>query len=360
MQRALVAVLAGLYGLYSVQGVAVRGADGKNSRSFKSTCPGRFAPCSGNGECAETTGTCWCKTGWASTDCSDPAADTYDIKSVKDPLKQDMVGRYNLNPMYMQENIGDPQNMKYIAYDPISLGWTIGKLNSTCQDDICFFAYSKGQPVPPPKGYVFGEPDKHVYYKQLVFDDKDLYPGKEAGYHMSVSYSPDPNALGVTETLSEFTGRYVVQPRYVHKDNGKYAVMPVSLNAPGKKWAILMLTGIGPARRWQMIAEVQDPSLNRYTIPSAGWSKVPPAIPPASSAFGMEMVPSCADHVSMDTCNSLEEQCHKDTGDSKWVQACCRDTCGTCAIAKTSCKLPQTAMGASMLLQMFGKGNSTK
>lgn len=351
MQRALIAVLAGLYGLYTAQGVAVRGADGKSSRSFKSNCPGRFAPCSGNGECAETTGTCWCKTGWASTDCSDPAADTYDIKSVKNPQMQDMIGRYTLVPMYMQENVGDPQNMKFIHYDPISLGWAISKLNSTCTDDICFFAYSKGQPVPPPKGYVFGEPDKHVYYKQLVFDDKELYPGKEAGYHLSVSYSPDPNAIGVTESLSEFTGRYIVQPRYVHQESGKYAIMPVSLTAPGKIWVVLGLRGLGPARRWEILAQVKDPTLNRYTIPAAGWS--PPSM-------GFKLVPSCADHISMDTCNSLEEQCRGSTADSKWVQACCRDTCNSCAIPKTTCKLPQTAMGANMLLQMFGKGNSTK
>jgi hypothetical protein len=273
-------------------------------------------------------------------------AETYDIQSVNSPDMEDMIGKYVRVPMYMQEAPGDPQNMKFIHYDPISMGWAISKLNSSCTDDICFFAYSKGQPVPPPKGYVFGQPDKHVYYKQLVFDDAELYPNREPGYHMAVSYSPDPNAVGVTEVLAEFTGRYIVQPRYVHAESGKYAIMPVSLDSPGKIWVILGLSGVGSARKWDILAQTNDPSLNRYTIPEGGWS-------PESMAF--KIVPSCNDHVSMDACNSLENQCRGKGPDVKWVQACCRDTCNTCSILESECKLPKTAMGAAMLLQKFNR-----
>jgi hypothetical protein len=250
--------------------------------------------------------------------------------------------------MYLQEKAGDPANIKYIAYDHISGGWSVGKLNSSCVDDICFFAYSKGQPVPPPKGYVYGNPDKHVYYKQLVFDDAQIYPGKQAGYFMALSYYPDPNAVGINPThdyLSEFTGRYVLQPRWVHKKTGKYAIMPVSLNSPGKQWALLGLMGKGPARRWKALATVQDSSLNRYTIPAGGWQ-------PQSAGF--TLVASCLNHISDTTCDQLESHCNQDPMDDKdaaWVQSCCRDTCGRCLQPSTTCNLPQTAMG--LLQQRF-------
>lgn len=344
MQQSIVAVLTGLAALPGVFGVA-HGANGRHLRHQKSSCPGMNAPCSGHGECAEQTATCWCRLGFGSTDCADEVADTYDVKSVNSPDLEDMIGKFTAVPMYMQENPGDPQNVRFLHYDPVSQGWAISKLNSSCTDDICFFAYSKGQPVPPPKGYVYGQPDKHVYYKQLVFDDKELYPGKEAGYHVSVSYTPDPNAVGVTEALAEFTGRYILQPRYVHK-SGKYAIFPVTLMAPGKIWVITALAGIGPDRRMDILAQTQDPSLNRYTIPEGGWL-------PESAGF--KIGPSCTDHLSMDACNSLQDHCRGDGKDVKWVQSCCRDTCNSCVIPDSTCKLPNTALGASMLQQLVNR-----
>lgn len=345
--------MAILFLLPSVHGIVVRNADDGQLRGKKAKCPGLTLPCSGNGECAEATGVCWCKIGWGKADCSEEMADTYDIKEVASNDMEGMIGRYTRVPMYMQEDAGDPANMKFINYDPIANGWSVSKLNSSCTDDMCFFAYGKGLPLPPPKGYVFGSPDKHIYYKQLITDDKELYPGKDAGYHMTLSYSPDPNALGVSDMLSEFTGRYVVQPRYVHA-SGKYAIMPVSLDSPGKVWAILALTGVGPARRWKIIAQTTDPTLNRYTIPSAGWA--PPGTPPGTpSSMSFTGVDSCADHVQSDTCSDMEDLCSSKGPDATWIKACCRDTCNSCAVAASSCKLPQTQAGAAMLLQMFNR-----
>lgn len=334
-----VLLLAGLITLPCVQCLVVR-------HNSSGSCPGVGSVCSGHGECAETTGVCWCKLGWGGTDCANEVSETYDIGEVADPQYQDLVGKYVRVPMYMQEAPGDPQNIKYIAYDQVSGGWVIGRLNSSCTDDICFFAYSKGQPVPPPKGYVYGQPDKHVYYKQLIFDDAQMYPGKEAGYHMSVAYSPDPNTVQSTEMLSEFTGRYILQPRYVHQKSGKYTIMPVSLNSPGKVWVIAGLEGVGPARHWNILAQTTDPSLNRYTVPKGGWE-------PRQLSF--ELTATCNDHVDMEACGNLEEFCRGDGPNMDWVQACCRDTCNSCVLPSTKCSLPKTAIGGQMLLQMFNR-----
>jgi len=353
MKQAVVALFAGFAALPSAQCFVSR------HLRTQSKCPGLGAPCSGHGECNEHSGVCWCRLGWGSTDCATEVPEIYDVKSVSDPALEDMVGKFARVPMYVQENEGDPNNVKFVHYDPVSKGWAISKLNSSCTDDICFFAYANGQSVPPPKGYVYGEPDKHVYYKQLIFDDCDLYKGKEAGYHMSMSYSPDPNVLGITqlaqtrfEELGNFNDRYVLQPRYVHIRTGKYAIMPVNLNSPGKLWYLLGLEGVGPARRWKVISEVKDPSLNRYTIPSAGW-----APPGGGPPMKFKLVSTCNDHVSMDVCNSLEDHCRgpAENKNVKWVQACCRDTCNSCVVPADSCKLPKTADGGHMLLQMFNR-----
>jgi len=358
MQQAFLAFLAGLLLLPRVHALVQLGSSGRRLRTRKSNCPGLQAICSGHGECDERLGTCWCRMGWGGTECNTEVTPIYEVSSVSDPSMQDMIGKFERVPMYVQEKPLDPQNVKFIHYDPISKGWAISKLNSSCTDDICFFAYANGQPVPPPKGYVYGEPSKHVYYKQLVFDDCDLYPqtGREPGLHMTVSYTPDPNALEVSEELNELSGRYVLQPRFVHSSTGKYAIMPVNLDCPGKLWYLLGLSGIGPARKWSVLAQSKDPSLNRYTVPAGGWT------PPGGGLnIGFKLLATCNDHVSMDVCNSLEGKCRGPPGDKnvEWVQSCCRDTCNTCSIPGNRCALPNTAEGANMLLQMV-KGNRTK
>jgi hypothetical protein len=213
-----------------VQGV-VANFDGKQHRlrnGFQTAqngdkrCPGLGSPCTGNGECQPTTGICMCKYGWGGTDCSQSVPKIYEVTYVRDDDRQDMLGFYDMVPMYLQEGPGDPAHMNFVAYDPLSKGWIVSKLNSSCKDDICFFAQAEDmlQP-PPPKGYVFGNVDKHFYYKQLIFDDKELYPGKEGGYHLNVAYSPDPNVnKDIPADLTTLSGRYIIQPRFVHQKSG--------------------------------------------------------------------------------------------------------------------------------------------
>jgi hypothetical protein len=243
-----------------------------------------------------------------------------------------MIGVYDLVPMYLQEATGDVRNVKFINYDPLTKGWAVSKLNSTCPDDICFYGYGNTS-VPPSKGYVYGHPQQHVYYRQLVYDDKDLYSNKLAGYHMIIAYSPDPNAVDIPYEINQFTGRYVIQPRYVHQ-NGKYAIMPVTLDAPGKLWFILGLYGAGEARRWQIVAQTQDMTLNRYSIPSGGWEP---------SSLGMTLTEFCQDQITMDACGDLAQNCNSESPDSDWIRACCRNTCGTCTVPASKCVLPKTS-----------------
>jgi len=247
-----------------------------------------------------------------------------------------MKGVYDMVPMYLQEGPGDPHAVKFVHYDPESEGWAVSKLNSSCNDDICFFASAKDEPVPPPKGYVFGVLDKHFYYKQLMFDDKELYPDRLPGYHMNVAYSPDPNVAGIPSDLDQLTGRYLIQPRFIHKKTGKYAIMPVNLQSPGKTWVFLELAGRAPNRHWKIIAEAKDPSINRYTVPKGPWE-------PAE--LQLTLVPSCRDHVTLDTCFTLRDYCKDDSKDRVWVRSCCRQTCGACRVPASECKLPKTSIG---------------
>jgi hypothetical protein len=266
-----------------------------------------------------------------------------------------MLGFYDLVPMFLQEAPGDPANMKFIAYDPLSKGWMVSKLNSSCKDDICFFAESKEMIVqpqdkllpPPPKGYVFGNVDKHFYYKQLIFDDKELYPGKEGGYHLNVAYSPDPNVVkDVPADLTTLSGRYIVQPRFVHQKTGKYAIMPTNLKAPEKLWVFLELTGTGLDRHWRIVADAVDPSINRYTVPKGPW--MPPDLM-------LTLKPSCKNHITLDSCFQLQDNCKHDTRDGGWVRACCRQTCGSCTTPASECHLPKTSKGVAALLEMMNR-----
>jgi hypothetical protein len=257
-----------------------------------------------------------------------------------------MIGVYDLVPMYLQETRGDLLNVKFINFDPINQGWAISKLNSTCTDDICFYAHGNTS-VPPIKGYVYGQPQQqqHVYYRQLIYDDHDLYPERTPGYRMIIAYSPDPDAVNVPYETNQFTGRYILQPRYVHK-NGKYAIMPVTLDSPGKVWFVLGAYGVGEARRWQVLAQAIAEVGNRYEIPKANWEP---------SALGMVLSGYCQDHITLDACDSISVECKGNSPDREWIQACCRQTCGTCHIPASNCTLPKTSPNYKQMHHMMGR-----
>jgi len=313
-------------------------------RARVSKCPGQPV-CSGNGECDESSGTCWCRHGFGSSDCSTEMIQTFKVSKVSNQAYKDVTGTYKLDRMYLMEGATADAQAQFMWYDSFNNGWAISKLNSNCTDDLCFFGYAENDPVPPPKGYVFGDKEKHVYYQQLVFDDADVYgSGKMRGLHMAISYTPDPNAPDVELDLAQFNGRYVQQPRYVHSKNGRYAIMPLDLKCPGKTWALLGL--LGKPRKWKILATAKDPSYNRYMIPKGPW-KFP-------EKMGFQLQPSCEDHVEEHTCESLEEFCGVAHKDSVWVRPCCKSTCGTCSISST-CRLPHTA-----LIEMARRANVSK
>jgi len=300
-------------------------------------CPG-MPVCSGHGDCEKTTGICWCEAGYGGTDCSSETPLFLEVTSIKAPELQDMLGRYRLDGMYLYE-VTDPHSgvgidplpsqVKFVHFDHASSGWAVSKFNSSCIDDICFFAYAPDTKIPPPKGYVYGGPILHVYYKQLLFDDADLDPTMRRGYHMTFSYTPDPNVLGVSD-LSEYNGRYVLQPRYTHMVNKKYAIMPIDLKNPGKKWVATGL--LGDPRKRKIIVSAVDPSENRYMPPRGPWM-------PEELEFALK--PACANHVGNLACLHLEPQCMMGDTDGDWVRKCCRDTCHSCQESRLSCPLPK-------------------
>lgn len=300
-------------------------------------CPGSPV-CSGHGDCEKKTGICWCEAGFGGTDCSTETPLYVEVTRVKAPELQDMVGRYRMDGMYLYQVMDPhtglgidpmPSQVKFIHYDHASQGWAMSKFNSSCIDDICFFAYAPGSKVPPPKGYVYGGPILHVYYKQLVFDDADLDHGVKRGFHMTWAYTPDPDITGISD-LAEYNGRYVLQPRYTHIENKKYAIMPINLKSPGKQWVATGL--IGDPRQRKIIASANDPSTNRYMPPMGPW--VP-------EELGFELKTACANHISDLTCMHLEPVCMRDDSDGAWVRGCCRDTCGTCPTSRSACTLPK-------------------
>lgn len=353
------AIVVGLSALSAVQArIANAGSAHLRSRNGlqpknDQRCPGLGSPCAGNGECAPATGVCTCKYGWGGEDCSQTVPDVYEVTHVRDPDRQDMLGIYEMVPMYLQEAKGAPDRMKFIHYDPVSEGWAVSKLNSSCKDDICFFADVRSGPLkdlvlPPPKGYVYGNVDRHFYYQQLVWDDSEMYPEKPSGYRVNLAYTPDPNVAGLPPDLEELTGRYVTQPRFVHQKTGKYAIMPVNMDSPGKMWVFLELHGVGLQRHWRIVADARDPSTNRYTVPKGPWE--PPELM-------LTLKPSCKDHITLDTCFALRDSCKEDSKDRIWVKSCCRQTCGTCATPASECKLPKTTKqtGFDTVLNTFAR-----
>lgn len=298
-------------------------------------CPGTPV-CSGRGDCEH--GICWCQAGFGGTDCATEIPLFMEVTAIRPPELQDMLGRYRLDGMYLYEVLDPhggfgidplPSQVKFVHYDHASDGWAVSKFNSSCIDDICFFAYGPGTTQPPAKGYVYGGPVLHVYYKDLVFDEAAHDPTKKKGFHLTVSYTPDPNVMGVSD-LSEYNGKYVLQPRYTHVVNKKYAIMPTNLKSPGKRWVVSGL--MGEPRKRSIIVQATDPSDNRYMPPQGPW------IP---EDLGFALKPACANHVGDLACLHLQPQCMMADSDGTWVRQCCRDTCNSCHESRSACPLPQ-------------------
>lgn len=293
-------------------------------------CPGTHKACEGRGECETSTRTCWCDVGFGGPDCGTETPLFVQITAVTLPHLQDMVGLYRADGMYVMEGLKDSAP-RFVYYDGASKGWAVSKFNSTCTDDICLFGYSPGRELmaPPAKGYTFGGDLMHVYYKQLMFDAADLDPRINRGYFETISYAHDPQIAGTTPDLSEFNGRYRLQPRYTHIDGGKYAIFPMDLENSGKKWIAAGLVGM--PRKWTPIAEAYDHLDRRYFAPLYNWD------PPV---FAIQY--ACANHVQDVTCTQMMGVCHTNTPDSLWVRECCRSTCMTCELSRFACKLPKS------------------
>lgn len=249
------------------------------------------------------------------------------------PELQEMVGRYQADSMYLRQAANSDEEPKFVFYDENSGGWSLSKFNSSCTDDVCMFGYQpKTVPGritsgPPGKGYTFGGQNLHLYYQQLIFDDADLDPKARRGYFESVSYNRDPQSG--TPDLSEFNGRYALQPRYTHSANGKFAVFPIDLKGVGRKWVVA--GHIGLPRKWHVLATALDPTGRRYFAPNTTWD--PPIF---------QIRNSCANHLLDATCFQLSTTCQAHGQDTTWVQKCCRHTCDRCDLSRTSCVLPKS------------------
>eukprot|EP00397_Hematodinium_sp_SG-2012_P029329 GEMP01030967.1.p1 GENE.GEMP01030967.1~~GEMP01030967.1.p1 ORF type:complete len:297 (+),score=34.25 GEMP01030967.1:130-1020(+) len=174
----------------------------------------------------------------------------------------------------------------------------------------------------------FGSPELHIYYKQLVFDEADKNSMLRPGYRLGFSYAPDATVPQYA-ALSEYNGRYVLQPRYVHMRHQKYAIFPITFNSPGKKWVVSGL--LGEPRTRQILFTAEDPSDNRYMPPQGPW------LPD----LGFVIKPACRNHVGDLTCMHLQPACKLGGQDVEWIQQCCRDTCDNCPVSRALCPLPK-------------------
>jgi len=256
------------------------------------------------------------------------------VTTVGPPEYQDMRGIYRADSFFLLSWTKDTET-KFLWYDQNAMGWSLSKFNSSCVDDMCAFAYdpaSRGHP--PEKGYVFGGDNMNIYHQKLIWDETDVDPNVRRGYFQGISYTHDPQILYGTALpdLSEFNGKYVLQPRYTHVDNGKYSLFPVDLKdegAEGKKYVMSAL--IGEPRKWTVISTGFDTTHRRYFPPLEGWS---PEI------FTIQV--ACNNHVMDDTCSGVETTCMTGTPDSQWVRKCCRNSCSTCQLSRYACDLPQS------------------
>merc|ERR1719271_1662135 len=128
-------------------------------------CPGT-PECMGHGDCVKETNVCMCEPGFGGTDCASEVPLFLEVTNIGPEELQDAKGVYRLDAMFL--SVTDhpagaagvqqgmlPSQIKFIHYDHASKGWAVSKFNSSCIDDICFFAYNQ-DPRPPTYGYVYG------------------------------------------------------------------------------------------------------------------------------------------------------------------------------------------------------------
>lgn len=255
-----------------------------------------------------------------------------EVTSVGPPHLQDMRGIYKADGMFLLTWKRDKEQ-KYFYFDQNAQGWAAMKFNSSCDDDMCMFGYQpkmagRENPPPPNVGYVFGNEFMHIYHRQYVWDMADYDSTRLRGYFKGLSYTHDPQIITPLPDLSEFNGKYVLQPRYTHVDNGKYAIFPMDLNDEGKTWVMagLLPQQTGP-RKWEVIATAVDDTNRRYFAPLNNWK---PEL--------FTLANACANHVQDDTCTGLESMCLLGIPDSLWIQQCCRSTCQTCEQSRYACE----------------------
>jgi hypothetical protein len=276
-----------------------------------------------------------CEAGYSGSDCGGEAPMYLEVTHIGPAELQDALGMYRLDAMYLYvldhpaqdlaiQQSSIPSQVKWLHYDHGSKGWAMSKFNSSCIDDICFFAYN--QDVKPPSfGYVYGGPELHVFHSQILFDQATHKVSSKLGFDYLFAFTPDPNVPSFG--LEEFNGRYLLQPRYTHV-NTKYAIFPVSIDAPNKRWVLSGL--LGDPRKRRIIVQAQDPSENRYVPPAGPWE-------PAELNF--QLRPACMNHVGDLACMHLADVCPLQDTDGDWVRKCCRQTCGSCSESRLSCPL---------------------
>jgi len=218
-----------------------------------------------------------CEPGFGGTDCGSEVPLFLEVTNIGPEELQDAKGVYRLDAMFLSvldhpagangPAQGElPSQVKWLHYDHGSKGWAMSKFNSSCIDDICFFAYNQ-DPRPPTYGYVYGGQELHVYHQQILFDQSLHAVSSKPGYDYLFAFTPDPNVPSFA--LDEYNGRYMLQPRYTHATNHKYAIMPISFEAPNKKWVLSGL--LGEPRKRTIIVQATDPSENRYIPPAGQW-----------------------------------------------------------------------------------------
>jgi len=277
-----------------------------------------------------------CEPGFGGTDCSSETPMFLEVTNIGPEELQDAKGVYRLDAMFLSvidhpaggngPAQGElPSQVKWLHYDHGSKGWAMSKFNSSCIDDICFFAYNQ-DPRPPTYGYVYGGQELHVYHQQILFDQSLHSVSSKPGYDYLFAFTPDPNVPSFA--LDEYNGRYLLQPRYTHATNHKYAIMPISFEAPNKRWVLSGL--LGEPRKRTIIVQATDPSENRYIPPSGQWE-------PAE--YNFQLRATCANHVGDLACMHLESMCALQDSDGDWTRKCCRRTCQSCSESRSSCPL---------------------